>query len=160
MEDKEPFLSRWSRLKRAGSGGASTGASSAVAATAYDPPASAPAEELPPLETLDFSSDFTGFLQPKVEESMRRAALKKLFHSGQFHAMDGLDVYIDDYSKADPIPDEMLRAMEQARGLLFPREQEGQPVAEAPDSPVRKPVADAVRDESNPPTGPPKAEAG
>jgi hypothetical protein len=33
--------------------------------------------------------------------------------------MDGLDIYIDDYSIADPIPPEMLAQMNQARGLLF-----------------------------------------
>lgn len=157
MEDKEPFLSRWSRLKRAEASQASetpAGVSPTVVA------ADTAVEELPPVETLDFSSDFTGFLQPKVEESMKRAALKKLFHSGQFHAMDGLDVYIDDYSKADPIPEEMLRMMEQARGLLFPRDEEGQPATESSDDLVRGPAADAVQGESNPPTGPPEEATG
>ncbi|MCZ7656182.1 MAG: DUF3306 domain-containing protein [Rhodocyclaceae bacterium] len=85
-----------------------------------------------------------------MEESMKRAALKKLFHSGQFHVMDGLDVYIDDYSKADPIPEEMLRMMEQARGLLFPRDEEGQPAAESTDGLVRGPAEDLTQGESNP----------
>ena len=115
MEEKEKFLSRWSRLKRA---------------TASELPVVAPqaaptvAVELPPLDSLDFSSDFTGFLQPQVEESLKRAALKKLFHSEKFNQMDGLDVYIDDYNKFEPIPEEMLRRMEQARGLLFPGDDE------------------------------------
>jgi len=157
MEDKEPFLSRWARLKRAEAGQASE--TSAVASPTVVATDTA-AEELPPVETLDFSSDFTGFLQPKVEESMKRAALKKLFHSGQFHVMDGLDVYIDDYSKADPIPEEMLRMMEQARGLLFPRDEEGQPAAESTDGLVRGPTEDLTQGESNPPTGPPEETTG
>lgn len=115
MEEKEKFLSRWSRLKRA-----MTSESPTVAAQAA-PTVDA---ELPSIDALDFSSDFTGFLRPQVEESLKRAALKKLFHSGQFNQMDGLDVYIDDYNTFEPIPDEMLRRMEQARGLLFPEEGE------------------------------------
>ena len=36
--------------------------------------------DMPPLESLSADSDFTGFLSPKVSESLRRAALRKLFH--------------------------------------------------------------------------------
>src|SRR5260221_13021171 len=36
--------------------------------------------------------------------------------------MDGLDTYIDDYSKPDPIPEEMLKTLKQANRLLFPEE--------------------------------------
>lgn len=155
MEDKENFLSRWSRLKRAAGSEASTGTPAPPAVVS---PGTAVAE-LPPLETLDFSSDFTGFLQPKVEESMKRAALKKLFHSGQFDAMDGLDVYIDDYSKSDPIPEEMLRMMEQARGLLFASDEEGRAV-ESPDAVAVSSSPEANQNESNPPTGSPETAAG
>jgi len=117
MEEKEKFLSRWSRLKRA----------TASELPDVAPPAvPAAVAELPSLDALDFSSDFTGFLQPQVEESLKRAALKKLFHSGQFNQMDGLDVYIDDYNTFEPIPEEMLRRLEQARGLLFPQDDEKQ----------------------------------
>ena len=120
MDDgKEKFLSRWSRLKR-------TVASDAPAAVPAAVPSAAPVE-LPSLDSLEFSSDFTGFLQPRVEESMKRAAMKKLFHSGQFNTMDGLDVYIDDYNTFEPIPAEMLRQMQQARGLLFSAEEENPP---------------------------------
>lgn len=109
---KETFLARWSRLKR--SVASETPVATPPAATGAAPPA-----ELPPVETLEFSSDFSSFLQPKVQESVKRAALKKLFHSEHFNQMDGLDVYIDDYNKFEPIPEEMLRQMEQARNLLF-----------------------------------------
>lgn len=74
MEEKEKFLSRWSRLKRATASDLPDVAPPAVPAAAV--------AELPSLDALDFSSDFTGFLQPQVEESLKRAALKKLFHSG------------------------------------------------------------------------------
>jgi len=38
-----------------------------------------PPPELPPLEQLTPDSDFRPFLNPKVDEDTRRAALKKLF---------------------------------------------------------------------------------
>ena len=40
--------------------------------------------------------------------------MKKLFSDPHFNVMDGLDTYIDDYGKPDPIPLSMLRRMNQA----------------------------------------------
>src|SRR5262249_57863764 len=57
---------------------------------------------------LTFDSDFTAFLKPGVDPTVKRTALKKLLHDPRFNVMDGLDVYIDDYTKADPIPQNML----------------------------------------------------
>jgi hypothetical protein len=57
-----------------------------------------------------------------VDVKLRQAALKKLFHDPHFNIMDGLDTYIDDYSKPDPIPEEMLKLLKQANRLLFPEE--------------------------------------
>jgi hypothetical protein len=110
-ELEEPFLSRWSRLK-------------AEAATAKPPPppAAGPAPaELPPVEQLTLESDFKAFLHPKVEEHLKRAALKKLFSDPRFNRMDGLDVYIDDYNLADPLPEGMLEKLSQYQTLLDQR---------------------------------------
>src|SRR5258706_409024 len=74
-------------------------------AGAPPPPA---ALELPPVESLTFDSDFTAFLQPGVDDKVKRAALKQLFRDPRFNIMDGLDTYIDDYTKADPIPPDIL----------------------------------------------------
>jgi hypothetical protein len=63
---------------------------------------------LPTIESLSFDSDFTAFLKPGVDPTVKRAALKKLFRDPRFNVMDGLDIYIDDYTKADPIPKDML----------------------------------------------------
>jgi hypothetical protein len=113
MTDRETFLSRWSRLKHE--------AASAPAAAAEPalPVEAEPAQELPPVESLDFSSDFSRFLRSKAEEGVKRAALKKLFHSPHFNQMDGLDVYIDDYNVFEPIPEEMLQNLAHAREMLF-----------------------------------------
>jgi hypothetical protein len=109
----EDFLSRWSQRKRA-------------AAVATAPAPAQPPAALPPLENLTFQSDFKAFMQAKVDEGVKRAALRKLFGDPHFNVMDGLDIYIDDYTKADPIPDAMLAGLEHAKATLFappPREQ-------------------------------------
>jgi hypothetical protein len=69
-------------------------------------------------------------MRPGVDGTVRNAALKKLFSDPRFNVMDGLDTYIDDYGKPDPLPLAMLRRMQQSATLgLF--ESDG---AAAPDS--------------------------
>ena len=64
---------------------------------------------------------------------MKNAALKKLFADPHFNAMDGLDVYIDDYNKADPLPPEMLRKLASAQFLkLFDDEEKAEAAAGGP----------------------------
>jgi hypothetical protein len=78
------------------------------------------ADALPPVESLRFDSDFSVFMQPKVEESLKRQALRRLFQDPHFNVMDGLDTYIDDYSISDPIPPEMLAQLRHTRYLFDP----------------------------------------
>jgi uncharacterized protein DUF3306 len=130
---EENFLRRWSRRKHesAREEVRPEPAASPASAPAVQPPATAapaaPPEqvaELPPLESLKgLASDYKEFLDPAVEENLRRSALKKLFHDPHFNVMDGLDVYIDDYSRPDPIPESMLKKLVHAKRLLFPEEQ-------------------------------------
>jgi len=104
-------LSRWSRRKLAAAAeapAAPASASTAVSASASGAPTSTAALELPPVESLTFDSDFTAFLQPGVDDKVKRAALKQLFRDPRFNIMDGLDTYIDDYTKADPIPPDIV----------------------------------------------------
>ena len=105
--DEHNFLRRWSRLKRQG------------------PEVPVVPPELPPLESLNFESDFGAFMHAKVDAGVRRAALKTLFRDPRFNIMDGLDVYIDDYSIEDPIPPGMLAQLQHAQTTLF-----GPPVEE------------------------------
>ncbi len=118
MDDNEPFLSRWSRRT--------------LDATEH-PPAALPAAELPaaapaaPLATeaaapgapQGIRSEYREFFDPQVDENLRRTALRKLFSEPHFNVMDGLDTYIDDYSKPDPIPEAMLRQLNQAKELFL-----------------------------------------
>ena len=104
-------LSRWSRRKLAAATeapAAPASASLAVPAPASGAPVSTAALELPPVESLTFDSDFTAFLQPGVDDELKRAALKQLFRDPRFNIMDGLDTYIGDYTKADPIPPDIV----------------------------------------------------
>jgi hypothetical protein len=126
--DKEAFLSRWSRRKL--DSAKDPAAQRPASVTAAPPAAAAPAAtrpaaktELPPVDTLQgLASEYKDFLRPGVDEKLRQSALKKLFHDPHFNVMDGLDVYIDDYSKPDPIPEAMLKSLKQANRLIFPEE--------------------------------------
>jgi len=119
----ENFLSRWSRLKRASLAGSPETTADAVPVPAGNP-VPEPADEaaqpapLPPVESLTPESDFAPFMRSDVDPGLRRDALKKLFADPQFNVMDGLDVYIDDYSKTEPIPPEMLAGMKTAQDIL------------------------------------------
>ena len=132
------FLSRWSRRKLAAVAQAEAvvpvaGESPApLRSEAADPLSVVPAAPdgaasaetlagaaaeagLPPVESLSLSSDFTAFLKDEVSEALRRKALHKLFSDPHFNQMDGLDIYIDDYSRPDPIPPEILAKLQHAR---------------------------------------------
>lgn len=112
-EDDEGFMRRWSRLKQT----AEQQPQMSESRTARSAPA--PARPLPSLESLGIDSDFSAFMQGSVEQRVRRAALKKLFSDPHFNVMDGLDTYIEDYTKSDPIPEEMLAQLKHARHSLF-----------------------------------------
>ena len=67
---------------------------------------------------LTADSDYSAFAARNIDFKVRNAAMRKLFAGDpHFNVMDGLDVYIDDYSVGVPIPKSMLRQMVQARSL-------------------------------------------
>ena len=130
------FLNRWSRLK---SGEqlepekkptdqlkqelASSSDTSNPNAVAQDTPPSATLEDV---EKIDrFAPDFSAFMKPDVDPAVQQAAMKKMFSDPHFNIMDGLDIYIDDYSIPDPIPLEMLKRMVQSDMLnIFRKDDE------------------------------------
>ena len=134
MKDQS-FLSRWSRRKTEAKQTSEVGperpSAGVVPAQAGTQSPSAPPEEqlpepLPPVDSLTPESDFTPFMNPEVDAATKRQALKKLFEDPRFNVMDGLDVYIDDYSKPDPLPEGWLEKMNQVARLgIFsdPREE-------------------------------------
>jgi Protein of unknown function (DUF3306) len=114
--------------------------------------------ELPPVDSLTPESDFTGFFQPqaKVEEALKRAALKQLLRDPRFNVMDGLDIYVGDYTKSDPIPDDVLKRLVQARAIFNPPKTmvnaQGHVVDVPPDADAPVPEATAAPIESAPAT--------
>ena len=110
-----------------------TAQTAAQAATAEpDAPAPVQAEALPTLEdvaALPRGAEVRRFVAPGVSSEVRNAALKNLFADPHFNIMDGLDTYIDDYGKPDPLPAGMLRQMVQSQmlGLFKDDEPPAQP---------------------------------
>jgi hypothetical protein len=118
----EDFLSRWSRRKHAARRADLEEPVSEPPPVSAEPTPTAareapPEQPLPPVESLTPESDFTPFMQEGVDPGLRRQALRTLFRDPRFNAMDGLDVYIDDYSKPDPIPPHWLGKLSQMARL-------------------------------------------
>ena len=77
---------------------------------------------------LHKDSDFSTFVSADVGDDVHHAAMKKLFSDPHYNIMDGLDIYIDDYSKEDPLPAGMLEKMVQSSMLgLFKKVEEKLP---------------------------------
>lgn len=128
--DKEPFLSRWSRRKL-----------DQIRDEPAKPPAKADSAppDLPPIDQLGADSDYRGFLHPKVDEALRRQALKKLFASPQFQTPDMMDDFNEDYTVLlEPLAPDAAAKLEHAKRTLLG----GEPEPAAADA------AEAPREES------------
>lgn len=96
---------------------------------------------LPAVDTLTFDSDFSAFMQPRVAETVKREALKKLFADPRFNVMDGLDTYIDDYSIPSPLDPEIIKDMVHARYTLNPPKTRVNAAGHVEDVPPEEDVA-------------------
>ena len=141
-EETSGFLSRWARRKEQVRTGVAVAPEPALEVPMVVAPVASVvvnvevpvAEEAPvaePLPTmadvalLTRESDYSRFVSPGIDEGVKRAAMKKLFADPHFNVMDGLDTYIDDYGKPDPIPLSMLKQMNQSKVLrLFEADDE------------------------------------
>ena len=152
-ERDDNFLSRWSRRKVAVKEGVpvapeapviapttpvraelveaqrETGAGPSTSSGRTEGEAPPPSPTLDDVAELTKESDFSRFVAPDVDPGVKNAAMKKLFASDpHFNLMDGLDTYIDDYNKFEPLPKSMLRQLVSARALgLIDDELEEQP---------------------------------
>jgi hypothetical protein len=128
VTNDDNFLSRWSRRKHAAARGEAApeagpdrpAAAGVPASAGIQSPVSAETKAdvpLPPVESLTLESDFTPFMQEKVDPLLRRQALRTLFRDPRFNVQDGLDVYIADFSIPDPIPPEWLGKLNQMARL-------------------------------------------
>lgn len=66
---------------------------------------------------------------PEVAQDVHRAVLRELFMTERYRVMDGLDVYVDDLSKPELMPAELLDTLDHARHLLRRDEPEIEAVA-------------------------------
>ncbi|MCU7801607.1 MAG: DUF3306 domain-containing protein [Candidatus Thiodiazotropha sp. (ex Lucinoma borealis)] len=100
ITDQDTFYHRWSERKQA----------SSLPIAEVPEPVEEPQltdADMPPLESLDEGSDYSGFLSPKVSEQLRQLALRKLFHSAAFNVCDGLDDYAEDFTSFEKLGDLM-----------------------------------------------------
>lgn len=111
-EEKEAFLERWSRLKAERPREQPEEKPAAVQEAKQ-----APAAPLQPVEELNPDSDFKPFMNPQVDPGMRRSALKKLFADAHYNIPDPFEAYSEDYTKSDPIPEKMLKAINRVRDV-------------------------------------------
>jgi hypothetical protein len=130
-DDKPPeglSLKRWSRRKFEAARENAVATDAAPAPVAVPAPAEgapeagapASAATLPPVDSLTIDSDFTPFFQPKIGETLKRQALRQLLRDPQFNVMDGLDIYVGDYSIPDPISPDVVKQMVQGRYIFDP----------------------------------------
>ena len=161
------FLGRWSQRKRAAQEGraldepppapvapstleppdappAPAAAASPVSALAAPvPPPALPTLTLEDVEGLTAESSYAPFVARNVTPAVRNAAMKKLFTDPHYNVMDRLDIYIDDYSKPDPLPAAMLRQMTSAKFLkLFEEEEKAEEKVESTAVQIAAPPAD------------------
>jgi Protein of unknown function (DUF3306) len=108
----EGFLQRWSRRKAEARSAAVTATEDPSVAAEGQPvsaeqalepvqgePAPVAPEDLPDIDSLDASSDFTVFMRPGVPEHLRIQALRKLWRADPiFSKLDGLLEYGGDYT--------------------------------------------------------------
>lgn len=172
MSEDDGFMSRWARRKALVKSGAAlppeapasevrdpaprpevlTPLAEATVApvVAVEPTPKEPPPTLDDVALLTRSSDYSRFVAPGVDGTVRNAAMKKLFSDPHFNVMDGLDIYIDDYGKPNPIPPAMLRLMRQSEFLGLFRDEEQSAEQEPPKAEASPDGAMAPAEASSP----------
>jgi hypothetical protein len=178
--DGDAFLSRWARRKRVARGGGDPDeaivdtpgpeaardpaeAPAAETASGDSQPAELGDEDMPPVERIDGETDMSGFFSPQVSRAVKKAALRKFFHSPAFNIVDGLDDYDDDFRNFEALGDiitsdmrgQMEREAEKAKEALAkdadaaPAPDDAQPVEVAEEA-AEPGEEDAVEEEAAP----------
>lgn len=161
------FFSRWSRQKAqtqaqaqvraeappapavlpgTAAGANPAGAVPAPASVAAPTPASTSSPDpaaptLADVAQLTPQSDFAPYMGRTVTQAVKNAAMKKLFADPHFNVMDGLDIYIDDYSIPSPLSPEELKNMVAAQFIKLVDDPEAKAPPEAtPDAQASVPT--------------------
>lgn len=153
----EGFLQRWSRRKAEARSAAVAAAEDPGVAAAGQPPAppqisepapdeSAPVapEDLPDIDSLDASSDFSVFMRPGVPAHLRTQALRKLWRSDPiFSKLDGLLEYGEDYTIPSWPKGAIRTAYQIGRGFVSELEKLGDAEPRSEEAPrASKPAGD------------------
>ena len=148
----EEFISRWSQRKSE----ARESQAEPQAETREEPGEAVETEkpvltdaDMPPLESLDQDSDFSGFLSAGVSEKLRKTALRKMFHGAKFNITDGMDDYAEDYSIWVPLGDVVTCDMKHAIERMKEKLQQTLDDAKeklTDDSPADNEAADEIED--------------
>jgi len=162
------FLGRWSRRKQDVLAGkpvqdppppapasqvanpapvpAPAAAGAATAVPAAPTPDAPPPPTLSDAEALTPASDFKPFVDRAVSPEVRNLAMKKLFADPHFNVMDGLDIYVGDYTQPDPLPAGMLRKLTSAHAMGFFDHEKKANAEASPDALVDGATAEAIAD--------------
>ncbi len=159
--DDDNFFSRWSRRKvqvRTGEPlppepppaplvvAAPVAVPAPAAPVAEQPPEPTPALTLDDVARLTPESDYSAFVAKSVSPDVRNAAVKKLFTDPHYNIMDGLDIYIDDYSQPSPLSVADMAKMVGAQFLkLVDDPNEPKPVATVNAEPQTEPPEEVAQ---------------
>ncbi len=142
VETTEPFLRRWSERKReartSGEPGEAADTGSRGEAQKAADASTAPQltdADMPPLESLDEGSEYSGFMSPGVSEELRKLALRRLFHLPGFNLRDGLDDYDEDFTSFAALGDVMTQDLRHRIETAAKRRAEEEQSAQAPREP-------------------------
>ena len=103
-------------------------------------------EDMPPLDSLNEDSDYSGFLSSGVSEALRRRALRKLFTSAVFNVRDGLDDYDDDFTSFAALGDVVTSDMKHEAEMEARRAGQARPDSE-PETSVEEEEVRAAGEE-------------
>jgi hypothetical protein len=150
QENAGGFLSRWSRRKQQLDEDQALRSEAALSEPEPEPEPVLTDADMPPVDSLDEGSDYSGFLSPGVSEELRRLALRKLFRAASYNITDGLDDYDEDFTSFAKLGDIVTREMrvrdaidaarEKAKAMLASLESEA---AEVPVDEQREAAADS-----------------
>lgn len=126
----EGFISRWSRRKEQARAPEPEGdAQDAGPAENQAPPAGGPDEaeivaQLPDIESLDETSDFTVFMKEGVPQALKRQALRKLWRVNPvFSFLDGMNEYDEDFTIATAGAEGVKTVYQVGKGMLGDRDE-------------------------------------
>ena len=154
-ERDDSFVSRWSKRKRDDRTGQDGEAPSSDAATAEPEPGQPTETEegdpevvanLPDIDSLDETSDFTPFMAQGVPEILRRRALRKLWRLNPLLAnLDGLNDYDEDFTDAAALVTSIKTVYKVGRGMVEkePAKETGPEPAQAEGEAPREEISEA-----------------